>query len=128
MIFLKDYGFFNVLDDINLSLLKDFNKETYKEKTHKAPVPVKKEEDHLVYEFDMPGVKKSEVSIEYRNKFVKIVAASETAKQRHYSYNFYVGDKYDPKSIDASLTDGVLYLKIDKIKEKEDSNVKIQIK
>ena len=87
----------------------------------------RQEEDGYSLSLDMPGIKKSELSItinkEEQNNLLSIKTNN---KDRNYSQNFKVSGKFDEKSVKASLSEGVLKIKL-KLKEKASTEHKIEI-
>ena len=82
-----------------------------------------KEDDYFV-EVELPGFKKEEISIEFNNDILKIVAqtlAEEEDETKHYFYRSRKASSYerhirfnnvDASAIDASYNDGVLKIKL----------------
>jgi len=87
----------------------------------------KQDGSDYVVSIDMPGIKKSELSItinkEEQNNLLSIKTNN---KDRNYSQNFKVSGKFDEKSVKASLSEGVLKIKL-KLKEKASTEHKIEI-
>lgn len=87
----------------------------------------KQDGDEYVVSIDMPGIKKSELSITI-NKEEKdnLLSIKTQNKDRDYSQNFRVSGKFDEKSVKASLSEGVLKIKL-KLKEEALTKHKIEI-
>jgi HSP20 family molecular chaperone IbpA len=87
----------------------------------------KQDGDEYVVSIDMPGIKKSELSITI-NKEEKdnLLSIKTQNKDRDYSQNFRVSGKFDEKSVKASLSEGVLKIKL-KLKEEALTKHKVEI-
>ena len=88
-------------------------KESYKIET---------DNQRLVLSIDLPGVKKEDVNITYVDKTLSVNA---TTKGREYSQTFQILPEYDMQTIAAMQENGVLSIKIDKVKQQKVCTVKI---
>ena len=102
----------------------------------------KQDGSDYVVSIDMPGIKKSELSNENVLYFIKsaknkykikealeqdnLLSIKTQNKDRNYSQNFRVSGKFDEKSVKASLSEGVLKIKM-KLKEEASTKHKVEI-
>jgi HSP20 family molecular chaperone IbpA len=87
----------------------------------------KQDGDEYVVSIDMPGIKKSELSITINKEEQDNILSIKTQnKDRNYSQNFRVSGKFDEKSVKASLSEGVLKIKM-KLKEEASTKHKVEI-
>ncbi|MCO5112953.1 MAG: Hsp20/alpha crystallin family protein [Bdellovibrionaceae bacterium] len=95
--------------------------------------------DHYLASFDLPGVKKEDISIEIKDGYLTVTGErhreTKDTKAQHYerSYGkfqrrFSLPEKIDPKQIEAAFEDGVLQLLIPKTKEAEGHKIEIKSK
>lgn len=87
----------------------------------------KQDGDEYVVSIDMPGIKKSELSVsiskENGNNVLSIKAQN---KDRNYSQDLNISNKFDEKNVKACLSEGVLKIRM-KLKEETSSKHKIEI-
>lgn len=78
------------------------------------------DEDQSAYylSLDLPGIKKEELNIELKNGNLIVKAESKGKKTRTYHKVFTLPNAIEVDSIEAELKDGVLNLKMPKLKEK----------
>jgi HSP20 family protein len=87
------------------------------------------EENQWIIYSEIPGVKKEDISISFENSHLKIEAkkelkyknkkhSNEETYQGKYQRKFKLNRDVDSKNIEATYENGVLELKIPKIKEK----------
>ena len=87
----------------------------------------KQDGSDYVVSIDMPGIKKSELSITINKEEQDNLLSIKTQnKDRNYSQNFKVSGNFDEKSIKASLSEGVLKIKM-KLKEEASTKHKVEI-
>lgn len=97
------------------------------------------EEKENEYEFtvEVPGFKKDDINISLDRGYLKIEASkSESSEKKFirkeikegtYTRAFYIGDVYNEENINASFNNGLLYINIPKVVEKENKKI-IEIK
>lgn len=87
----------------------------------------KQDGDEYVVSIDMPGIKKTDLSItiskEGSDNTLSIKAQN---KDRNYSQNLKVSNKFDESNVKACLSEGVLKIRM-KLKEETSSKHKIEI-
>ena len=97
---------------------------------------LREEEDEYVLEMYLPGVKKDEVSIELNGNELKIKTDINRKKHEEKGLRNYLKNSYfkyilnngcDHKNINAELIDGILKIKVPKIKS-NNTNKKIEIR
>lgn len=78
-------------------------------------------EDNYVFTMDIPGVKKEQVSVEYKRGMIEITAKNDT---REYFYSFPVSQtKADIANSVVQIEDGVLTISTPMIREAKDKGV-----
>ncbi len=83
--------------------------------------------DEYVLSLDTPGIKKTDLSLTInKEENHSLLSVKAENKDRNYSQNFKVSKKFDEKSIKASLSEGVLKIRM-KLKEETSSKHKIEI-
>jgi HSP20 family molecular chaperone IbpA len=87
----------------------------------------KQDGDEYVVSIDMPGIKKTDLSItiskEGSDNTLSIKAQN---KDRNYSQNLKVSNKFDESNVKACLSEGVLKIRM-KLKEEASTKHKIEI-
>lgn len=103
---------------------------------------IKDEDDHYLFEIELPSVKKENIKVSVEDGYLTIVAEynnNESEKnngkyirrERYYgttSRSFYVGDAVDENDIEAKLDNGILSLSVKKVEEKKPEKKYIEIK
>lgn len=93
----------------------------------KSNYSLKQDGDEYVVSIDMPGIKKTDLSItiskEGNDNTLSIKAQN---KDRDYSQNLKVSNKFDDSNVKASLSEGVLKIRM-KLKEETSKKHKIEI-
>jgi HSP20 family molecular chaperone IbpA len=87
----------------------------------------KQDGDEYVVSIDMPGIKKTDLSItiskESNDNTLSIKAQN---KDRNYSQNLKVSNKFDESNVKACLSEGVLKIRM-KLKEEASTKHKVEI-
>ena len=87
----------------------------------------KQDGDEYVVSIDMPGIKKTDLSItiskEGNDNTLSIKAQN---KDRNYSQNLKVSNKFDESNVKACLSEGVLKIRM-KLKEEASTKHKVEI-
>jgi len=87
----------------------------------------KQEEDGYSLSLDMPGIKKTDLSLSItKQSESNILSIKAKTKDRNYSQDLKISNKLDEKSVKASLSEGVLRIKM-KIKEETLNKYKIEV-
>lgn len=76
----------------------------------------------LTIEFELPGVKKEDISIDFENKVLKVKAKK---KDKEKSVDVFVSDKFNYDTTEATYENGLLKVTI---KQKDTYSKKISIK
>ncbi len=106
-----------------------------------APAVNEKEDDKAYYvEVDLPGVKKDDINVEVKDNILTISGERKFKKEEKdegyirtesffgkFERRFTLPSDADAQKIEAKAEDGVLYITIPKIEEKENTK-KIEIK
>ena len=92
--------------------------------TKRRPHGIKEVEDGFVYEFDVPGLDKSEIEIEVTKGYLSVKGKSAS---RQYNYLVGMPIEVDEDKTEAALINGVLSVTIKKMVKKEKKS-KIEIK
>lgn len=106
-----------------------------------APAVNEKEDEGAYYlEVDLPGVKKEDISVEVKDNIMTISGERKFKKEEKdkgyvrtesffgkFERRFTLPSDVDAQNIEAKTEDGILHIKIPKLKEKENSK-KIEIK
>lgn len=94
-------------------------------------------EDHYLVSFDLPGVKKEDLSIEVKDNHLFVTGERrkeyKDTKAKHYERTygkfqraFALPEKVDSSQVEASYEDGVLHLLIPKAGESAGQKIEIQ--
>lgn len=87
----------------------------------------KQEEDGYSLSLDMPGIKKTDLSLTItKQSESNILSIKAKTKDRNYSQDLKISNKLDEKSVKASLSEGVLRIKM-KMKEETLNKYKIEV-
>ena len=87
----------------------------------------KQEEDGYSLSLDMPGIKKTDLSLSITKQFESnILSIKAKTKDRNYNQDLKISNKLDEKSVRASLSEGVLRIKM-KMKEETLNKYKIEV-
>ena len=105
------------------------------------PLDIKEFENEYKIRVEVPGVKKEDIEIDLNKSYMKISAQKKESQEDknkkyhktefaygHYSRTIYFPQEIDVNSAEAKLDNGVLCLKIDKIKASNGDTKKIEIK
>ena len=91
--------------------------------------------DTYIIEMEVPGFKKSEISIEAQDQIVKISAKRDSVKNsysnvssREFEKEFHLPDDTVEKNISANLKNGILEIKIPRKAEVKTKAINIAIK
>jgi HSP20 family protein len=103
----------------------------------KAPLHVWEKEDVLRIDAELPGVSKDAVSITYENGYLNLQAERKSPdlgehKSLHNSFRYglfkqriSIGENYDPDTVQASLADGVLSIRLNKKPQVQPKKIEI---
>ncbi len=99
---------------------------------------VYEKEGTLHFQFELPGLKKSDITVEYNEGILTVSGervAGETGddvryfnRERHtgeFVRAFRIGNAYDPKTIGATFDEGILYVSISKREESKPMTIKV---
>lgn len=120
-----------------------FEPDVYPTKRHNRPLSmetdIKEEENgNYLFKINLAGVKKEDVKVDYEDGYLNVTATTKEESEDKTKYihrervfatstrQFYVGD-IDEKSINASLSDGVLTISVPKEQKKEETKHCIEI-
>ena len=122
----------NDLFCLTTEVIRDIGKEIEDGEGSKGIRPVvrfKETESDMVFEIELPGYKKSEINIEVdKNNRLSVVAASKRwDKAREHVYRARLSKEVDIDTAVGRLSEGILYLSIPIVKEKQKSNKMIPI-
>ena len=103
----------------------------------RTPVAIWEEADKVFLELELPGVKKENVSVTVHSGLMKITGERKAPEgERNYKFNnraygsfdraIQLPDDIDPESIDARLTDGVLYVTLSKKPEAQPKQITVK--
>ena len=91
--------------------------------------------DKYIIEMEVPGIKKSEISIEAQDQIIKISAKKDSGKDTHlntssreFKKEFNLPDDAVEKNISANLKNGILEIKIPRKAEVKTKAINIAIK
>ncbi len=115
---------------MNLAVVRE-NKENYMTLNYyydsSTNYSFKQEEDGYSLSLDMPGIKKTDLSLTItKQSESNILSIKAKTKDRNYSQDLKIANKLDEKSVKASLSEGVLRIKM-KIKEETLNKYKIEV-
>ena len=94
-------------------------------------------EDALQIDAELPGVSKDAVSVTYENGYLNLQAERKTPdlgdhKTLHNSFRYglfkqriSVGENYDPDTVQASLVDGILSIRLNKKPQVQPKKIEI---
>jgi len=87
----------------------------------------KQDGDEYVVSIDMPGIKKTELSVSISKENDNNLLSIKTQnKDRNYSQNLKVSNKFDESNVKARLSEGVLKIRM-KLKEEASTKHKVEI-
>jgi len=87
----------------------------------------KQDGDEYVVSIDMPGIKKTELSVSISKENDNNLLSIKTQnKDRNYSQNLKVSNKFDESNVKACLSEGVLKIRM-KLKEEASTKHKVEI-
>lgn len=115
---------------MNLAIILE-NKENYMTLNYyydsSTNYSFKQEEDCYSLSLDMPGIKKTDLSLSItKQSESNILSIKAKTKDRNYNQDLKISNKLDEKSVKASLSEGVLKIKM-KIKEETLNKYKIEV-
>lgn len=116
--------------------ISDLSRNGNAGKLRNPDTDVTHKKDHYIIELDLPGVDKKDVSINYKDKCLHIEAERKKLNEDEasiyqdifygkYTKRIALRDDFDIEKIDAKLENGVLSIKVPKLKKKDNS---LQIK
>jgi HSP20 family protein len=95
--------------------------------------------DVLSFEFELPGVKKEEINLEYKDGVLSLSGEKKresseeetryfTRERRKgtFSRSFRIGDGYDPTTVTAKHADGILTVTVTKKEEAKPLSIQVQ--
>jgi len=104
-------------------------------------VDISEDESAIFIEADMPGIKKEDIKVSLEDGVLSICAErvhNEEEKKKGYhrverswgslSRSFTVGENVDPEKIEAAYDNGVLNIKVPKVKPEPKSGKEITVK
>lgn len=141
-------GFFETINDEIGSILKRnfdsvFPEYLFDKETHGMAMPVDIKEFDNMYDLkvELPGVKKEHINVELNKNFVKITAQKEDAKEEkgkkyhktEFKYGKFSRTVYLPSEINtdksnAELKDGILEIKLEKLRLPHEEVKKLEVK
>jgi len=102
-------------------------------------VDIHESSDVLSFEFELPGVKKDEITLEFKDGVLALSGEKKqesseeetryfTRERRKGTFNrsFRIGDGYDPTSVTAKQADGILTVTITKKEEAKPLSIEVQ--
>jgi HSP20 family protein len=108
------------------------------QKTLKAPAHIWEKDEQLFIHVELPGVHKEDVAVTFENGTLEVQAEKKRPdlgdhKAWHdsivtgvYKHRVTLGDKFNPDSIEASMSDGMLKISLKKKPETQPRKVEIQ--
>ncbi|MEL7087863.1 MAG: Hsp20/alpha crystallin family protein [Planctomycetota bacterium] len=107
--------------------------------TASFPVDIREENDHLIVDAELPGFAKDQIDVSVEQGVLTIEAQRENRQAEsnakvhlherrytHLSRRFSLPNAYDTTAVDASLSDGVLTLKLAKREESKPRKVEVK--
>lgn len=82
-------------------------------------------ENELELSIDVPGLKAKDLSVQTLGKEVKI---GGKIRGEEFKYSYQLSKDFDPDTVDATLEDGVLTLKFQKLKQALFKTVDVKVK
>jgi len=87
----------------------------------------KEDGENYLLSIDLPGIKKAELNVSIsKQETANVLSIKSENKERKYNQEFKLSNKIDEKSIKASLSEGVLKIKM-KPKDEASSKHKVEI-
>ena len=124
------------LNKLNETYLDNIFKDLFISKNYATlKTNIKETKDNYIMELLVPGFTKEDIDINLKDEYLTITVSKEEKEEEYllkeinnYSYkrSYYVG-KVELTDIKAKLENGILTLTINKVKEKEPINHKIEI-
>jgi len=93
-------------------------------KKTKNPMSYEDRDTDIVFTIDMPGVSKKDIDIEVEDHFIKVSATNGNGRDYNYTRRFK--PQVDVDSAQATFTNGVLDITVNKVAEKKGKQVKIK--
>ena len=135
----KPFDLFDLMKlDLDSTLEKNLFQSTLM--TKKIYSNIKELDDEILLELIVPGFKKNEIEISLENNTLLVHAKKETKEEnsnekyilneyssKEFSRNFKINPNVDMESISSKLEDGILTIKVPKMKKIETKKL-IQIK
>lgn len=122
----------------NQNLFDSFFSDMFDDNTNLMKTDIKESENNYTFAIDLPGFVKEDIKINIEKGYLSVSASKEESvlnedekfirKERNLkslSRKFYIGN-YDLSSLNASYSNGVLEITVDKDKEKEKEYLKIK--
>ena len=93
------------------------------------PIDARSDDDGLVVRLEVPGVAPERVSLEVKDRTLKLSIAAEAGNEKSgaYSRTFRIPDDLDTDKIEANLEYGVLNVRIPKAEAAKPRSVEIEI-
>ena len=107
-----------------------FNTSSVNRQVSVMATNAKKNEQGILLEIEIPGFKKEELSVDYKDEYLTVSARRELSDEKKKEYfkveryngltrTYFVG-KIDENGINAKYQDGVLYIELPFLKKKEE--------
>lgn len=90
-----------------------------------ASYAVKTDDATAVLTIDLPGVKRSDLSVTVDKTTLQIESTRDGKKSKR---NYVINDDYDPKSLTATLEDGVLKVTLQRYRPRSSETFKVEVR
>jgi HSP20 family protein len=135
----KSYGMPTLFNEFHNGVHRRRHRQNASNNCCAPAVDIRETADVLSFEFELPGVKKDEITLEYKEGVLtlsgekKDEASDEetryfTRERRKgtFSRSFRIGDGYDPTTVAAKHADGILTVTVTKKEEAKPLSIEVQ--
>jgi len=109
---------FHILDDLNLAPF-------YERSITSSAYRVNTTENGLELQLDLPGLKSKDLTVQTVDRLIKV---SGKIRGEEFKYSYRISKDYNAEDVDATLEDGVLFLKFQKHKQVVAKTVDVKVK
>ncbi len=124
-------------DEFNRMLSRWWSEGSERGTTGIYPVDIREDDDHIYVEAELPGFKREEVDVTLENGMLHILAHRKEEEKKGEAHvaerrfvrvarSFTLPNTVDETKVDAKLTDGVLYLTLNKREEVKPRKIEVK--
>ena len=124
-------------DEFNRMLSRWWSEGSDRGTTGIYPVDIREDDDHIYVEAELPGFKREDVEVTLENGMLHILAQRKQEEPKGETHlaerrfvrvarSFTLPNSVDEGKVDAKLTDGVLYLTLNKREEVKPRKIEVK--